>query len=150
MTLSLNTLKPASGAKKQKTRVGRGLGSGRGTTAGRGTKGQRARTGGRNALKLKGLKRMLLGFPKTRGFKSSAVEIFSLRISRVQEAFAANAKVTVAELKKKGLLPKRAMYAKLVGDGEVTKPLVFIGVRATASVKDAVTKVGGSFVSKKA
>ncbi|HEU0051133.1 MAG TPA: uL15 family ribosomal protein, partial [Patescibacteria group bacterium] len=70
MALSLHTLHPVKGSRTKKFRVGRGLGSGRGKTAGRGTKGQRARTGGRKRLRLKGLKQMLLAFPKTRGFQS--------------------------------------------------------------------------------
>ena len=146
MTLSLNTLKPAKGAKKRKVRVGRGDASRRGSTAGRGTKGQRARTGGKSGLKLKGLKRMLLGFPKKRGFTSVRAEIHALRVGRVADAFGANAKVTVAELKKKGLLPKRAMYVKLVGGGDVKKPLIIVGIKATSSVKEAIEKAGGSFI----
>ena len=44
--MQLNTIKPAEGAKKERRRVGRGIGSGFGKTAGRGHKGQKSRTGG--------------------------------------------------------------------------------------------------------
>lgn len=150
MTLALHTIAPAKGAKKGKTRVGRGYGSGKGKTAGRGTKGQRARTGGRSGLKLKGMKQMVLGFPKTRGFKSGKPDVFSVRIGRVAAAFAQGGTVTIAALKREGLVPKRALYAKLVGGGDVTAPLKIIGIRATASVKDAVEKAGGTFLTANA
>jgi len=146
MTLTLHSLKPPKGSKKRKTRVGRGDGSGKGTTAGRGTKGQRARAGGRGGLKLKGLKQMVLGFPKSRGFKSTKPVAYDIRIGRVVEAFDEKERVTVAALKKKGLLPKVAIYVKFIGGGDVTKPLKIEGIRASASVQEAVEKAGGSFV----
>jgi len=147
MTLSLHTIAPSKGAKKAKKRLGRGYGSGKGTTAGRGTKGQRARTGGRNSLKLKGMKQMILGFPKSRGFASTKVHIFDIRAERVMKAFNEKATVTVADLKRKGLLPKKVVYVKLIGGGEtVVKPLKIVGIRATQSVKEAIEKAGGSFI----
>ncbi|MCR4278754.1 MAG: 50S ribosomal protein L15 [bacterium] len=147
MTLSLHTIAPSKGAKKTKKRIGRGYGSGKGTTAGRGTKGQRARTGGRNGLKLKGLKQMILGFPKSRGFASTKAQVFDIRAERVMKVFNDNATVTVAELKKKGLLPKQAVYVKLIGGGEeAVKPLKIVGIRATQSVKTAIEKAGGTFI----
>ncbi len=145
MTLTPHTITPAKGSKSSKIRRGRGYGSGKGKTAGRGTKGQRARTGGKSGLKLKGLKQMLLGFPKTRGFSSPKPKVHAVRIGRVSESFGDGATVTVAKLKEKGLLPKHAVYVKLVGGGEAKKSLKFVGVRATASVKEVVEKAGGSF-----
>jgi large subunit ribosomal protein L15 len=145
MTLTLHTIAPAKGARSKKFRVGRGNSSGRGTTAGRGTKGQRARTGGRKRLKLKGMKQMLLSFPKKRGFQSKFVEVFSVRVGRVSAAFAAGDQVDIKALKSKGMIPKRAVAAKLIGGGAVDKKLIIKGVLASAPVKEAIIKAGGSF-----
>ncbi|MEK7097792.1 MAG: uL15 family ribosomal protein, partial [Patescibacteria group bacterium] len=69
MSLSLHTIRPASGSTKKRKRVGRGNASGHGTSATRGTKGQRSRTGV-SGLKRLGMKSMLLSIPKKRGFNS--------------------------------------------------------------------------------
>lgn len=145
MALSLHTLAPKKGARTKKFRVGRGYATGRGTTAGRGTKGQRARTGGRKRLKLKGLKQMLLAFPKTRGFKSMHPEVYAVPVGRIMKAFASGARVDLAALQSKHLVPKTAVIAKVIGGGEIDKPLAFIDIRATAAVKEAIEKAGGSF-----
>ncbi|MFZ2804570.1 MAG: 50S ribosomal protein L15 [Patescibacteria group bacterium] len=148
MTLSISTLAPAKGARSKSFRIGRGNASGRGTTAGKGTKGQRARSGGRNRLKLKGLKQMLLSFPKLRGFQSRYTKPVTLPIERVEAAFAANEKIDVRALKAKGLMTKSSLLAKVVGTN-ATKALTFVNVLASAPAKAAVEKAGGSFTMVK-
>ncbi|MBU1034509.1 50S ribosomal protein L15 [Patescibacteria group bacterium] len=145
MILTLHTLKPAKKSRRKKLRVGRGNASGKGTTAGRGTKGQKARTGGRKNLKLKGLKQMLLSFPKTRGFKSTHPEVFAVRLETVAKSFKDGEKINLNALKKSGLIPKRAKMAKIVGGGIIDKKLNFVDIKSTATVKAAVIKAGGSF-----
>lgn len=145
MALSLHTLAPKKGSRTKKFRVGRGYATGRGTTAGRGTKGQRARTGGRKRLKLKGLKQMLLAFPKNRGFKSTHPTVYAVPVGRVFSAFQAGDRVDVETLKAKHLIPKSAVLAKLIGGGEIDKKLTFIDIKVTTSVKAAIEKAGGSF-----
>ncbi|MBI4139235.1 50S ribosomal protein L15 [Candidatus Uhrbacteria bacterium] len=144
MTLSLHTLAPAKGARKKSFRVGRGNASGRGTTAGRGTKGQRARTGGRNRLKIKGIKQMLLGFPKSRGFQSKFPTVYDVRVEKLMAAFSDGERVNLAALKARHLVPNVAARAKVIGGGNVTKKLTLVGLLATASVKEAILKAGGS------
>lgn len=142
MALSLHTLAPSKGSRRKKTRVGRGYASGRGTTAGRGTKGQRARTGGRKRLKLKGLKQMLLAFPKTRGFSSKRPTVYAVpvkRLSKYQEGDTVN----LDTLKAKRLIPKSAVGAKLIGNEEIGKKLNVVGIQTTASVKASIEKAGG-------
>ncbi|MCI0479468.1 50S ribosomal protein L15 [Candidatus Uhrbacteria bacterium] len=145
MTLALHTITPSRGSRPKKTRVGRGNASGRGTTAGRGTKGQRARTGGRKRLKMKGMRQMLLSFPKRRGFTSAYPTVYDIRIGRVVEAFKDGDRIDLAALKSKKLVPKSAAFAKVIGGGTVDRKLTFVGIRATASVKADVEKAGGSF-----
>lgn len=145
MAISLHTLAPSKGSRRKKTRVGRGYASGRGTTAGRGTKGQRARTGGRKRLKLKGLKQMLLAFPKSRGFTSTHATVYAVPVDRVMVKFQDGDRVDLDSMKAKSLVPKSAVLAKIIGGGEVTKKLSFKDIRATASVKEAIEKAGGKF-----
>lgn len=149
MALTLNTIAPNKGARTKRFRIGRGEGSGRGKTAGRGTKGQRARTGGRKNLKLKGIKQMILGFPKTRGFQSNFTPVHSLPLERVAAVYTSAAKIDVKGLIAKGLLPKVAERAKLIGTADVKAALTFINITASASAKAAVEKAGGSFLAKK-
>ncbi|MBU1032415.1 MAG: 50S ribosomal protein L15 [Patescibacteria group bacterium] len=149
MSLSLHTLKPAKGSKKKSRRIGRGYGSGRAKTSGRGTKGQKSRTGGKKGLKEKGLKHMVLGFPKQRGFTSNFPEVAAVRIGKVMEAFKQGEQIDIAGLKKNGLISKRAIIAKVVGGGEVDKKLNFVGIKVSASVKEAVEKAGGTFAADK-
>lgn len=149
MTLSLNTLKPAAGSRPKKFRVGRGEGSGRGKTAGRGTKGQRARSGGRNKLKTLSLRPLVLSMPKLRGFRSRYLKPSTVKLEAVAKAFGADMQIDVKALKAKGLVPKVATRAKLVGSGVLEKPLNFVNVMASAAAKAAVEKAGGSFAAPK-
>ena len=144
MTMTLHSLKPASGSRSKSFRIGRGNASGRGTTAGKGTKGQRARSGGRNKLKLKGLKQMLLSFPKKRGFRSRYQKAETLTLARIEKAYNAGDRVDIASLKKKSMIPAIATSVKIVGTGELKKALKFHNVLATASAKIAIEKAGGS------
>lgn len=147
MTLTLHTIAPAVGARKKSFRVGRGNASGRGTTAGRGTKGQRARTGGRKRLKLKGLKQMLLQFPKLRGFRSRFPKAATVSLANLAKRCAAGEKVDLASLKAKRLIAKTVLSAKLVGAEDVGKALTIVGISTSASAKTAIEKAGGKVVS---
>ncbi len=149
MSLSLHTLAPKPGARKTSRRVGRGYASGRGTTAGRGTKGQRARTGGRKRLKLKGLKQMLLAFPKTRGFQSKFPTVYAVPVDRILPKFQAGARIDLDALKKAGLVPKSATLAKVIGNDAIDKALTFVNIRATTTAKAAIEKAGGKFMNPK-
>lgn len=139
----MHTIKPAKGSHTRKFRIGRGNSSGRGTTAGRGTKGQRARAGGRNKLKLKGMKQMLLGFPKVRGFRSPYVKAEAVTVERLAKAFVKPSAVDLKALKQAGLVTKRALSAKIVGKGEVGAALKLKGLAATKAAAQAIEKAGG-------
>ena len=148
MALTLHSIASRPGSRPKRFRVGRGLGSGRGKTAGRGTKGQRSRTGGRKKLRLKGMKQMLLGFPKMRGFQSLRGMSVTVPLSRL-DVFADGATVTLTALKAQGVAPRRAVAAKLVGGGDLKKKFVIEGLAASASAKAAIEKAGGVFAKAK-
>ena len=146
MTLNLHTIASARGARTKKFRVGRGNASGRGTTSGRGTKGQRARTGGRKRLKLKGLKQMLLSFPKLRGFHSRYAKAQIVTVARVSNAFKSPQRVDIKALKTHGLVSNTAHRVKLVGTSDLSQALEFVDIPASAAARAVVEKAGGSFV----
>jgi large subunit ribosomal protein L15 len=141
--MRLNSLKPASGARKARVRVGRGIGSGLGKTAGRGHKGQYARTGkGKVKPGFEGgqmpLQRRL---PKV-GFRSrikdDTAEVLLYSLAQLSDTT-----VDFAALKAAGLVPTAAKKAKLVKKGDITRAYVVKGVAATAGAKAAIEAAGG-------
>lgn len=142
--MHLNTLKPAVGARKAGVRVGRGIGSGLGKTCGRGHKGQYARSGkGKVKAGFEGgqmpLQRRL---PKV-GFRSK----MSVDISEVLLYKLDSLKADVIDfdaLKAAGLVETRAVRAKIVKKGELTRAIKLRGVAATAGARAAIEAAGGS------
>lgn len=142
--LKLHSLKPSKGSKFTSRRVGRGPGSGRGKTAGKGTKGQKARTGGRNKLRLMGMKFIIRRIPKLRGFKSHHAKDESVTLKELQTAFPQGGIVTRAELAKRGLVASATATVKVVGSMELGRKLTLKGLKVSAGAKAAVEKAGGS------
>ena len=149
MSLTLHTLKPARGSRTRRFRVGRGNASGSGTTAGRGTKGQRARSGGRNKLKLKGIKQMLLRIPKNRGFTSGIIHPHAVTFEQLDRWYKGGERVVLADLQKRHLVPANVPGIKIINTGTITKKLIFVNASASAEAKKAIEKAGGSFETLK-
>lgn len=145
--MQLHTLKPFKGSTKKAKRVGRGHGSAHGTTATRGTKGQRARSGGRNKLKLKGMKQMLLRIPKTRGFYHAPdLDTYEVNVRDLEKYYKTGETVNSATLKAKGLIkPTKGTphRVKILGTGILTKSLTVEECVLSASAKEKVEKAGG-------
>ena len=148
MPLSPHTLQPKTGSRTKRFRIGRGPGTGRGKTAGRGTKGQRARTGGRKRLRLKGMKQMLLGFPKLRGFQSRYAKPITITLTQLDKIIEGTV-VNQQELRKLGFLRRLDATVKIVGSGELKRKLTINGLMVSASAKAAIEKAGGTVVFKK-
>lgn len=142
MSITAHSVSPKSGSRTKSFRVGRGHGSGRGKTAGRGTKGQRARTGGRKNLKLKGLKQMILGFPKLRGFQSPSGKAATVTLGQLS-VFQAGSTVDLGALRRVGLASRMQLNAKIVSGGTCDKALTITGVKVSASAREAIEKAGG-------
>src|SRR5688500_3778848 len=142
--MRLNTLQPAPGARKDRVRVGRGIGSGLGKTAGRGHKGQFARSGkGKVKAGFEGgqmpLQRRL---PKV-GFRSKlAKDTAEVLLYQLEKLTVEN--VDFAALRAAKLVPSTAKYAKIVKKGELTRKIVLQGVAVTAGAKAAIEAAGGS------
>ena len=142
--MKLNTLKPAKGARTERVRVGRGIGSGLGKTAGRGHKGSFARSG-KGKIKAGfegGQLPMQRRLPKI-GFRSKmakdTAEVLLYELAKLEAG-----EVDFAALRAAKLVPSTAKRAKVVKRGEVTKKFVLKGVMATAGAKAAIEAAGGS------
>ena len=138
-----STIKPASGAKHAKRRVGRGIGSGLGKTAGRGHKGQKSRSGGYHKVGFEGGQMPLQRRLPKRGFKSQTLKYNAeITLSELQALGATE--VDVLTLKAAGLVPNLAKVVKVIKSGELTSKVVLKGVGATAGAKAAIEAAGGS------
>ena len=142
--MRLNTLKPADGARKDRVRVGRGIGSGLGKTAGRGHKGQYARAGkGKVKPGFEGgqmpLQRRL---PKV-GFRSKKAQDVSEVLLYQLDSIKADT-VDFDALKAAGLITTRATRAKIVKKGDIKRAVKVKGVAATAGARAAIEAAGGS------
>ena len=143
MTMELNTIKPAEGSKRQRRRVGRGIGSGLGKTAGRGHKGQKSRAGGYHKVGFEGGQMPLQRRLPKRGFKSALLK-FNAEITLTNLEQLGAAEVDLLSLKQAGLVAQIAKVVKVIKTGELTKAVVLKGIGATAGAKAAIEAVGGS------
>lgn len=143
--MKLHELWPAWGSKKDKRRVGRGHGSGRGKTAGRGTKGQNARTGGPVAPYFEGGQLpMVRRLPFRRGFANIfKVQYATVNVYRLAE-FDPNTVVTPELLAESGIIRSADLPVKILGHGEMDRPLTVKAHRFTAGAKEKIVAAGGS------
>ena len=142
--MKLNSLKPAKGARGERKRVGRGIGSGLGKTAGRGHKGSFARSG-KGKIKAGfegGQLPMQRRLPKI-GFRSKmskdTAEVLLYQLDKLEAG-----EVDFAALRAAKLVPNTAKQAKIVKRGEISKKFVLKGVMATAGARAAIEAAGGS------
>jgi large subunit ribosomal protein L15 len=148
--MKLNQITDNEGARKLRTRVGRGIGSGLGKTAGRGGKGQTARKGGAKAGFEGGQMPIYRRLPK-RGFKKhNPVAYNEVNLARVQVAVDSNkldakATITAAALHAAGVITKLAKGGvRLIGTEKFTAKLSFEVFHASKGAVAAIEKAGGS------
>ena len=141
--MELNNIKPASGAKHSKKRVGRGIGSGTGKTAGRGHKGQKARAGGFHKVGFEGGQMPLHRRLPKRGFQSlTAGDTVEVRLDTLQKMTAEDFNLDV--LKKAGVVSRLAKQAKVILAGEIKRKISLKGLLASKGAQAAIEKAGGS------
>lgn len=140
--LQMHDLKPAPGAKKDRTRVGRGEGS-KGKTSGRGDKGTKKRYQVRPGFE-GGQLPLYMRLPKLRGFKSPFKKEYQVvNVAALAELFPQSGEITVADLVAKGAV-RDGYPVKVLGDGEVSAAYTIKGVKASASAKSKIEAAGGS------
>ena len=142
MTIKVHHLRPAPGAKTDKTRVGRGEGS-KGKTAGRGTKGSKARyqvpaafEGGQMPIHMR--------LPKLKGFKNPfKVEFQVVNLDRINELFPVGGDVTVADLVARGAV-RKGQPVKVLGQGDLSVKVDITAQAFSASAKEKIEAAGGT------
>lgn len=145
MGRTLADLSPPAGAKARRKRVGRGHGSGNGTTAGRGQKGQKSRSGGAMGPWFEGGQMPLQRRLPKRGFKNrSRVEYAPVNVGDLGQAFAAGDVVDIETLRAKGLVPRKAERAKLLGMGDLSERVIVRVQGCSASARQKVEASGGT------
>ncbi|MDD4994978.1 MAG: 50S ribosomal protein L15 [Patescibacteria group bacterium] len=151
MKLELGNLKSAAGAKKRKKRVGRGNASGHGTYSCRGGKGQTARSGVSGLAHL-GFRDTLRRIPKVRGFKSFAPHCAVIDLDVLSKHYKDGEKVSIETLHSRGLIgriDKKNRGVKILGGGELTKKLIFEGVKFSKSALEKTKQAGGEIIEPK-
>ena len=142
MTLKLHHLRPAPGAKKAKTRKGRGEAS-KGKTAGRGGKGTRARNTVRPGFE-GGQLPLVMRLPKLRGFKNPArVEYQAVNVATINDLFPKGGDVTVADLISKGAV-RDSLPVKVLGNGDIAVKVSVTAHAFSASAVEKIAAAGGS------
>ena len=145
--MRLNEIKPAEGSRKDRRRVGRGIGSGLGKTAGRGHKGQKSRSGGFHKVGFEGGQMPLQRRLPKRGFKSQSAkfngEITLAALERLVNSSKV-AEVDLLTLKQAGLVGELVKNVKVIKSGELKSKVALKGILATAGAKAAIEAAGGS------
>ncbi|MEJ7630160.1 MAG: 50S ribosomal protein L15 [Actinomycetes bacterium] len=146
MTIKVHHLRPAPGAKKAKTRVGRGEAS-KGKTAGRGTKGTGARgqvppgfEGGQMPLHMR--------LPKLRGFKNPAkIEFQVVNLDRLTSLYPDGGEIGVEDLVAKGAVRPKQLV-KVLGSGEIGVAVQITADAFSGSAREKIEAAGGSVATR--
>ncbi len=141
--MRLDELKPAPGSKHKKKRVGRGPGSGQGKTAERGSKGQNSRAGGGTKPGFEGGQMPLTRRLPKRGFTNVFREPWAIVNLRDLNNFPPDSVVDEATLRQAGLVKNRPRRIKVLGQGEITVPLVVKVQAVSAQAKARIEAAGG-------
>jgi large subunit ribosomal protein L15 len=154
--MKLHDLRPPAGAHTKKTRVGRGIAAGKGKTAGRGTKGQKSRAGSSIPPWFEGGQTPLhIRIPKLRGFRNiNRIEYEVVNVGRISVAAetgrlpegekGAPIAVTQELLRVAGLVRSLDKPLKILGGGDVGRPLFVIADAFTKSAREKIEAAGGS------
>jgi large subunit ribosomal protein L15 len=135
-------MKPADGSKKNRRRVGRGIGSGLGKTAGRGHKGQRARSGGYHKVGFEGGQMPLHRRLPKRGFASPTRALYAeVRLSELQRMKVAD--IDLGVLKAEGIVSRDVVDAKVILSGKLTRKVMLKGIKVTKGARAAIEAAGG-------
>lgn len=144
----LSKLQAPEGATKDKTRVGRGVGSGLGKTAGRGQKGQKARsTGNINKKHFQGGQTPIQRRLPKRGFRNPLADtVVQVNVGDLEAVFESGAQVDLEALKANRLVQGRFDLVKVLGDGELTKKLTVTAHRFSKSAIAKIEQAGGKAI----
>ena len=137
-------LKPPRGARHARKRLGRGDASGHGSYSGRGMKGQKARSGRKPKLGFEGGQtRLIKRLPRRRGFTNIfRVEYATLNVCQL-ERFPPGSQVTPELLRQAGLIKTSQWPLKILGDGDLTRPLTVHADKFSQKARQKIEAAGG-------
>lgn len=146
--MKLHELKNVKGAVHRKKRVGCGEGSGHGKTSGRGGKGQTARSGGSIRPGFEGGQMPLYRKLPHRGFNNyeHRTEIAVLNLGDLSALDAGITEINAEVLASNGLIRRGETTVKILGDGELTRPLQITAAKFSESAKAKIEKAGGKAI----
>ncbi|MFC1536356.1 50S ribosomal protein L15 [Pseudomonadota bacterium] len=139
-----NDIQPTSGSRKDRKRLGTGIGSGQGKTGGRGHKGQKSRSGGKVMRGFEGGQMPLIRRVPKRGFTPLSRNEFQVINVGQLESFKAGSKIDAAKLFEAGLVRNAVDPIKLLAKGELSKKLTLTVTASSASAKAKLEAAGGS------
>jgi large subunit ribosomal protein L15 len=144
MSIGLDSLAPAKGAKHNKKRKGRGRGSGKGRSCARGRKGSGHRAGYSQNPGFEGGQMPLVRRTPKRGFSNAvfASECEAVNINRIQDKYKSQETVSPQTLKEKGLI-KGKHRVKILGSGELKKQIKVSGCLVSSGAREKIEKAGG-------
>ncbi|HZU09952.1 MAG TPA: 50S ribosomal protein L15 [Pseudacidobacterium sp.] len=143
--MNLSNLRAPKKANRNKKRVGRGMGSGHGKTSTRGHKGQGSRSGSSLMRGFEGGQMPLHRRLPKRGFTNIfRVEYNTLNLDRLIEL--GETELTLEYFEKKGLIKKKNGLLKILGNGELTKPITVHAHKFSKSAQEKIEKAGGKAI----
>lgn len=140
--MKLNELSPAAGSKKDRKRVGRGIGSGFGKTAGRGHKGQKSRSGGLHKVGFEGGQMPLQRRLPKRGFSSPSAR-FNAEVALYELQVMKADLIDIEALKSENVIGHRARKVKVINTGELKRAVTIRGLGVTKGARAAIEAAGG-------
>ncbi|WP_298405839.1 50S ribosomal protein L15 [uncultured Chloroflexus sp.] len=145
--MKLHDLRPAEGSRRKSKRIGRGHGSGKGKTGGKGMMGQKARSGpGPYRTFEGGQNRLVKRMPFKRGFTNKfRVEYEVVNIGSLAD-WPVELEVTPESLLHRRLVRRKKMPIKILGDGELSQPLVIKAHKFSASARQKIEAAGGKAI----
>lgn len=141
--MKLHELKPAEGSRKERNRVGRGIGSGNGKTSGRGHKGQNSRSGGGVRPGFEGGQNPLYRRLPKRGFTNPTRKEYAIVNLETLNRFEAGTEVTPELLLETGVVSNAKSGIKILGNGQLEKGLTVKANKFSASAIEAIEAAGG-------
>lgn len=144
--MNLSELHPAPGSRRPRKRRGRGPGSGLGVTAGRGEKGQKSRSGYKRRRGFEGGQMPLIRRVPKRGFHNPGRKQYAvLNVSRLEEL--EGDEFSPESLLQSGVLSKLGDGLKILGNGEITRPVTVMAHKFSAAARVKIERAGGKVVS---
>lgn len=140
--MKMNKLSPAEGSKKNRKRVGRGIGSGLGKTAGRGHKGQRSRTGGYHKVGFEGGQMPLQRRLPKRGF-ASRTRRYNAEVRLYELASISNDVIDMETLKAARMVSRDVRKVKIINTGEIDRAVTISGLAVSKGAQAAIEAAGG-------